>query len=741
MIHGLVHYFAVTDSSRVNLNDLRRQLTNRLALVLIATGGLFAWLLLGATPFPLLPLLLTVGLVALGLLILSLNTRVPRLARYLLANGATAFVLIAMWVFPEPWAPFIGLGLVVINATLVTGGELATTCAIGLFSVWLADSGLRPYPVTGLLVALALTVVLARLAVSTLYTALGWAWDMQQRANELLGESQDRQASLSSTLKSLELATYQLERANHSLFIARRQADEARRMKEQFAANVSHELRTPLNLIMGFSEMMYRSPHVYGDVRWTDPLRGDVYQVYRSSRHLLDLIDDILDLSRFEMVGFTLKKEPTNLASLLRGAVDIATDLFRDHPVQLDLQVEPGLPTVEVDRTRIRQVVLNLLSNAQKFTERGTVRVTAHHAGAEVVVCISDTGSGIPAEKLSHIFEEFYQIDGTLRRSHSGAGLGLAISKNFVQAHEGRIWVESQVGIGSTFSFSLPVPDTIAPLAGQQSTAELEPPWQEVPRVLVIDPDPAVASLVRRHSPGYEVIQVRDMSLVQAEIQMHQPLIILNNVLPTESGKAVVCAPSAACVPVFECSLPSQAWLAGSLAVRASLTKPFTADQLVQQVHALGNANDVLVVDDDPGIGQLVERILSAIRSDIRVRHAHDGAAGLQAMRLHRPDLLLLDLIMPGMDGFEVLAHMQRDPALSTIPVVLCSVGSSAEDRLILKGGRIVVDQPGGLRPIEVLECFHAVAGILRASYNGGLSASGSSEQETTQPASMPMPS
>ncbi|NOZ27780.1 MAG: response regulator [Chloroflexi bacterium] len=701
----------------VNLEDLRGQLTARLALLLMGASGLAAWLTLPSAPFPLVAFCLFLAVFGLGIGVRVLSRSHATLARHLLVWGLLAELLLAMWLSFDPWVPFFGLILAFISAMLVAGSGLATAGIVVGAAAWWTYEGVRAYPLLELFAGLMLSAAVGWLVMRTLYTALQWAWNMQKRADQLLEMARDRQVELGRALKSLEWANAIQRRTQRELAVARRQAEEARRMKEQFAANISHELRTPLNLILGFSELMYLSPEVYGDMQWPPTLRRDVYQIYRSSRHLLEMIDDILDLSRFEMVGFTLNKEPTPLEPLLRGAVEIARDLFRGRPVRLEVEIARDLPVLEIDRTRIRQVLLNLLNNAQRFTEEGTVRLEARQSDGEVLISVSDTGPGIPADKLPYIFDEFYQVDHSLRRSHGGAGLGLAICKRFVQAHDGRIWVESQEGVGSTFFFTLPIPGRYLPASDLHAEHPVEPPWPDPrPRILVLDPDPAVAAMIRRHVAGYDVVQVEDTDRLAEEVLIHHPRAVIRNVPPggRRSSDGITNAP----VPLIECSLPSRAWVARDLAVAACLTKPITGQQLLAEIERLGDVREVLVVDDDRGFCQLVDRMLRTAGRTFDVRHAYDGESGLSAMRARRPDLVLLDLVMPGVDGFGVLEKMRQDPALVEIPVVLLTATSYAEDALAQRGGQVVIYRPDGLRPVEILRCLEAVIGVLEPRYD-----------------------
>ena len=702
------------DQSTEDLEGLRDQLTNQLGLLLIVAACTGMWALLRVAPLPPIEVALLVMTMACGLQARALKGRRPDLARHILAWGPTIALLIGMWLLPYVWLPFLGLSVALIGAVLVPRSGVITAAATLVLAIVLVRAGIREYSLLGLGVALTLGAVVTELTLGVLYTVLEWLWTMERRAGHLLDVARDRQGELSRTLKSLELAYRLQHRTQQELIVARRQADEARRAKEQFAANISHDLRTPLNIILGFSEVMYQSPEVYGQMRWPPTLRRDVFQIYRSSRHLLEMIDDILDLSRFEMVGFALNREPMQIEPLLRETVDMVQDLYRGQPVSLEVEVAQGLPILELDRVRIRQVLLNLLNNARRFTERGTVRVEARRANGEVIVSISDTGIGIPADELPRIFEEFHQVDPSLRRAHGGAGLGLAICQHLVLAHEGRIWVESELGSGSTFSFALPIPGQHAPTARVHSDDSVDRLHSDDhPCVVVVDTDPQVATLLGRHLEGHEVVHARNVQQATEHKGLHHPHAVILNAPPgSRSASAEIPGFN---VPIIECSLPSQAWVARDLAVTASLSKPTTAQDLLAELDKLDDVHDILIVDNDRAFCHLVRRFLETSGRSFAVRHALDGEEGLRALRTHRPDLLLLDLLMPGVDGFQVLEEMRKEPDLADLRVVLLTAFSYAEDYLARSGGHVSVNRPGGLSLDETIRCLKATMAALES--------------------------
>jgi signal transduction histidine kinase/CheY-like chemotaxis protein len=637
------------------------------------------------------------------------------LARYLLIWGSIAHLFALMALLPNPWLPYLGVLCVCVSAMLMKNGGVFTAISITVVCTMLNAGGARSYPLMELMTTLVLAAISSWLSAYTLFTAIHWYRAMQSRSEQLLKETRDHRAELSQTLKSLEIAYETQKQIQVQLIWARKQADDMRRLKERFAANISHELRTPLNLILGFSEVMYLSPEVYGDLAWPPTLRRDVHQIYRSSQHLLAMIDDILNLSRFEMTGFNLSLELVSLEPLLKDTVEIARDLVRSRAVQLNLEVAPDLPPVEIDCTRIRQVVLNLLNNACRFTEVGVIRLVTWRVDREIQISVIDTGTGIPADKLPYVFDEFYQVDHSLTRSHGGAGLGLAICKRFVEAHGGRIWVESQEGAGSRFTFALPISERF--LSGHpqvnEDTVEVQNAISR-PCVFVVEKDESTISSLQHYLKDCDVVQVTDTGSLHDMILTYHPRVIIYNARP---GYHEMTVPSAfeSEVPVIECSLPSLSWVAEDLAVVGCLTKPVTTRMLLDKIAYIEPMQNVLVIDDDRSFALLVERILQTMGKPIEVRRSYDGLEGFAAMKTWRPDLVLLDLIMPGLDGFGFLDQKQADPTLADIPVVLLTANNSLGEAQ--QATYFGVQHQDGLYPIETLSFLSAVVHNLKARH------------------------
>jgi signal transduction histidine kinase len=284
--------------------------------------------------------------------------------------------------------------------------------------------------------------------------------DYYERAKDSLEEARNRRGELNAALHDLELVTRELLMTNQQLSCARLAAEEAQGAKAAFVARVSHELRTPLNMIVGFGEMITQAPQVYGG-NLPQALLADLAVILRNSQHLSGLIDDVLDLSRVEAGKMAITREYTSLAQIIEDATIAVQPLFRSKGLHLKTDVVAEMPPIFCDRTRIREVIVNVLSNAGRFTEYGGVTVSAWPERGNVTVSVADSGPGIDPKQLASLFKPFAQLDDPLRRRHGGTGLGLSISKSLVELHNGKMWVESSVGVGTTVYFCLPLnPDT-----------------------------------------------------------------------------------------------------------------------------------------------------------------------------------------------------------------------------------------------------------------------------------------
>ncbi len=569
-------------------------------------------------------------------------------------------------------------------------------------------------------------VVLTWTAAYPTYAALVWAWNSYLDAVRRSEELRDRQGELNRLLTSLNDTCYRLEVANQELARARAAAEEARQLKAEFAANISHELRTPLNLIIGFSEILMSLPVGDGDSGLPPTVRADVDVIYRNAQHLSNLIDDVLDLSQVDAGRMGLTKERASLAAIAGEAISAIARLYEARRLWLTSEVSEALPDVYVDRTRVRQVLINLLNNAARFTASGGATVRAHQEERSLVVEVADTGVGIAPEDIPKVFEEFRQLDGTTRRAHDGSGLGLAICKRFVELHGGTIWARSEIGSGTIFSFTLPLVDNVA-------SAPLRPAWDTwvrlasaeptSPTVALVCPDPHVARLFERYLDAYRVVAVtREEEAQDLFARSGLEGIILTahpGADPAERLRVLRSTPRD--LPIITCSLPTSASLGESIGVADYLIKPISRERLLDTLGSVARkARTILVVDDDPEMVRLLARMIRSGSRRYRVLRAYGGESALQMLRDQRPDAVILDLVMSDVSGYDVLREMRECPELRDRPVIAVTARGYEEETVA--AGSLSITREGGLSVGELMAC-------LRTSLDA-ITARGSSDRE-----------
>jgi len=503
---------------------------------------------------------------------------------------------------------------------------------------------------------------------------------------------------------------------------------EVDRLKSQFLANMSHELRTPLNSIIGFSRVILKGI----DGPLTDLQRQDLEAIFNSGQHLLGLINDILDISKIEAGKMDLAFEPVDMADVVRGVMSTAIALVKDKPVELQQSVPPDLPPVIADGRRIRQVLLNLVSNAAKFTNEGFIRVEVAASDDVMTVSVVDSGIGIPADKLPTIFEAFTQADASPSRKYGGTGLGLTISKSFIGLHDGEIWVESEPGVGSTFHFTLPI-------RGPRSLRqEGEPPEDELPDtdeeeiepepdgklILCVEDDEGVITLFRRylHRQGYRIVGLTDSSRAVAEAKRLQPhAITLDVMMPGKDGWQVIrelkADPETQHIPVVMCTIVSEKGRGMSLGAADYLVKPVLEQDLLAALDRLDREQGhhrVLVVDDHPEDRSLLRRIIES-QEGYEVVEASGGQEAIAMVRQERPHLIILDLLMPEVDGFAVLEAVKANEATRSIPIIVVTAKElTDEDHHFLNHHIEALVQKGVLEQQELLE--DVAAALLKLS-------------------------
>ncbi|ASY65310.1 hypothetical protein SJ05684_b43280 (plasmid) [Sinorhizobium sojae CCBAU 05684] len=468
-------------------------------------------------------------------------------------------------------------------------------------------------------------------------------------------------------ITELKLRQTELERAKSN-------AESASEAKSRFLASMSHELRTPLNAIIGYSEMLIEEAQDHGE----DDFVPDLEKIASAGRHLLSLINDILDLSKIEANRMEVFLETFDIAALLSDVSATVAPLMAKNENEFVQDFGADLGEMHSDQTKLRQNLFNLLSNAAKFTRAGrvTLSVRRERRGEAdwLVFKVSDTGIGMTAEQQERLFNPFTQADASTTRNYGGTGLGLSITRSFSRMIGGIVTVESEVGKGSVFTMEAPA-ECGQQTDGQQSAeAPLIPPGRTA---LIIDDEPAARSLIAKAlaEAGLTSIEAASGAEGIEAARKHRPAaIILDIIMPHQDGWAVLRTlksdPELCTIPVILATILADRELGLSLGAVEYLTKPIDTEKLIRTIEACGGGNrDVLIIDDDRASRDFLRRIL--VKRSWTVREAGDGVRGLELMRRLLPRLVLLDLLMPEMDGFQTLSEMQRIPELQNIPVVV----------------------------------------------------------------------
>ncbi len=484
---------------------------------------------------------------------------------------------------------------------------------------------------------------------------------------------------------------------------AKEAAEAATQAKSEFLANMSHELRTPMNAIIGFTRLVSRRAKDILPPRDHENLG----KILISAEHLLALINDILDLSKIEAGRMEVHPVSIQLEELVDTCLRTVEPMIKSERLRLGKEIEADLPPLRTDQDKLKQILMNLLSNAVKFTAEGSVTVTARHQDGAVALGVADTGIGIPADKLELIFEEFRQMDSSIARTYGGTGLGLSISRRLAGLLGGDLTVQSTVGVGSTFTVTIPPSSDPAQPAMRSNRSPCREEPAEHPNghkvVLAIDDDPDVIYLLRENlaEAGYHVVGALNGREGLEKARELRPLAItLDILMPQKDGWQILhelkVDAATRDIPVIVLSIVDNKVLGYRLGASDYLIKPFDRDTILAALaHVPPQQGCLLAVDDDPHVVDLVCQMLEG--EPYEIVSAADGQAALEAIAQRQPDVILLDLLMPRMDGFALLEQLQQDPQFQQIPVIVLTAKTLTvpEQALLEQSVRTVIQKHG----------------------------------------------
>lgn len=528
----------------------------------------------------------------------------------------------------------------------------------------------------------------------------------------LLAEEETRRLSIDLAAKNteLEMQTIELKKQSDMLYeqnteleVQAAQVIEANRLKSEFLSNMSHELRTPLNSVLALSRVLI----MQGKDQLSPEQINYIEIIERNGKHLLSLINDILDLAKIESGKYDLSFDEFSLSEKIMIIAENMQPICLEKGIELIIDLPDNLPVIQSDERRIFQALLNIIGNAVKFTEKGQVIISARQVNDAIEVSVIDTGIGIPEKDLPYIFDEFRQVDGSTTRQFEGTGLGLAIASKYIRLLGGHISAKSVLGEGSTFTVMLPLTMSYHAIEGEMEDKQT---IQKTDTILVVDDNPMDINIISAYlkEEGYNTIAALSGKEALRLAEIHQPFAITLDVLmPDKDGwdtlQALKQNPCTSSIPVIIVSISNDKSTGLALGAIGAVSKPVDGELLISEIRRIAPADNVsiLVTDDDTNDRMILVDMLKS--KGYTVIEARNGSECLELAAETLPSIILLDIAMPVMSGFEALEKLRSDPCTRPIPVIIVTaMDISGEEQKILNGQAAAVIEKSQLDSNEL---------------------------------------
>lgn len=662
--------------------------------------------------------ILETSLIAIGLL----WRRSPQLARYAFVLAMTGFSGGAFLAFHSAAFLYICSAQIILSMLLLRSYfALANLLITSAFTVTVGSIFSTPENVLGACFLQWTVSIIIWLFVRSYRQSSINDFVHQAYIGEQIRNARDQRAELSLLNKQLSQSQEHLSYMNLQLISMRNVAQEAQKLKARFAANVSHELRTPINLIIGFSEVIAFGQEVYHSPLPREYL-ADFHAIHRNAMHLRSLINDILDISQMEAAHLAIVGEEISPEDVILEATDLIREMVikKGLAFNIVLPTQP-LPSIWMDRTRIRQVLLNLIANAIRFTDKGSITATAELEADEYLkVSIKDTGQGISTGELAHIFEEFYKSNTTEMQEQNSTGLGLTLSKQLIHLHGGNMTAESAgiPGQGSTFSFTLPILDNrrLQLYSSPEATRTLPGPNC----VVVFDEDKAVSYLFKRYIMRHQVVCVQSIDDALKLVREVKPFAFVVDGRYVDQAFSKQIHQFSPGTMIIQCSMPSGRRMVQAYGATEYLVKPVSRESLHNVVEGLGKpVTSFLIIDKNRDVVRMFQGMLRSISDQYRIFQAFDTNQGSVVIRSKHPDVVIMDFPAPDTEGMTIIEQLRNDPALKEIAVVFVSARGANDAIASTASGEIIVSRKDEFKATELVNYINALLSEMLHEHDG----------------------